>query len=74
MIEWESFRLLTLLGAGYKMNYATEKEMIEHCEKYPCSTCIIAYKCSLFEKIFGYLPNTPNQPLQMTPNSGAFEL
>jgi len=45
------------------MKYATEKQMIEHCKKYPCSTCVIAYKCSMFETIFGYLPYAPNKSL-----------
>ena len=44
-------------------DYATEKERIDHCEKYPCSTCIIAHRCSMFESLFGYLPETPNQSL-----------
>jgi len=39
--------------------YATEKEMIEHCDKYPCRTCTIAFRCSMFEKLMGYLPEAP---------------
>jgi len=42
-----------------------KEEMVEHCEKYPCSTCTIAHRCSLFGKLFGYLPKTPNKSLEM---------
>lgn len=45
------------------MKYATVNEMLIHCEKYPCSTCLIAHKCSMFEKLFGFLPDAPNKPL-----------
>ena len=38
------------------MNCASEKEMKKHCEIYTCENCIIRYKCSLFLKLFGYLP------------------
>ena len=49
------------------VEYATEKEMIAHCEKYPCSTCIIAHKCQLFEIFFSYLPkSSPNPALEPT--------
>ena len=43
------------------MEYATENEMIDHCENYPCSECPIAYKCSMFGRLFGYLPKAPDQ-------------
>lgn len=39
------------------MKYATEKEMIEYCDKYPCKECPIAHKCEMFEYLFHYLPN-----------------
>jgi len=45
------------------VEYATEKEMIAHCEKYPCSTCIIAHKCQLFEIFFGDLKQETNLTL-----------
>lgn len=46
------------------MEYASEKEMIDNCKKYPCSTCVIAYKCTMFEALFGYLPSAPNNIIE----------
>jgi hypothetical protein len=43
------------------MKYATEKEMIENCNKNPCKHCGIANRCSMFERLFGYLPDAPFQ-------------
>jgi len=45
------------------MEYATEEEMTEYCEKYSCIVCVIAYKCSLFKALFGYLPEQNNKQI-----------
>ena len=38
------------------MEYATEEEMIYHCDNYPCNICPISYKCSMFELLLSFLP------------------
>lgn len=43
-------------GKEGEVIYATEKEMIKYCRRYPCSTCMIAWKCRMFETLFGYRP------------------
>ena len=34
----------------------SEIEMEEHCKKYACSNCPIAWKCAMFKMLFGYNP------------------
>lgn len=29
---------------------ATEKEMIKHCDEYPCCNCPIQVRCEMFER------------------------
>ena len=33
------------------MKYATEQEMIDHCDKYPCVNCPIADRCQTLENL-----------------------
>jgi len=37
--------------------YATEEEMIKHCDKYACYDCPISYKCKMFKTLFSYFPD-----------------
>ena len=36
------------------MSYATEQEMIEHCDQYACRECPIANRCKILENLLAW--------------------